>query len=292
MAVNGQWRLHGEFCFLKVLELPNVMLCAVSSVAIEQTIAALERSCWNIAFGDVVLLSDVDPRLTPGSPVRWEKIAPLQSKEAYSHFMIKRLGCHVTLPFVLVVQWDGYVLDHRKWNPAFLEYDYIGATWPQFDDAFSVGNGGFSLRSRRLLEHLSDDIFQAQHPEDVAICRTWRRKLEDKYSIRFADDRLASTFSAERSSNLHETFGFHGFFNLPDILPLKEIRHVVSRLPDSALLGMDGADFILRLGARGHHCFAWQLLARRLRKSGLGWRQGRLIHALARCSMRSAAGSA
>ena len=277
---------------MKALELPNVMLCAVSSVAIEQTIAALDRSCRNIAFGDVVLLSDADPCLTPGSPIRWERIAPLQSKEAYSHFMIKQLGCHVTLPFVLVVQWDGYVLDHRKWNPSFLDYDYIGATWPQFGDALSVGNGGFSLRSRRLLERLRDDIFQAQHPEDVAICRMWRRELEDKYGIRFADDRLASAFSAERSSSLHETFGFHGFFNLPDVLPLDEVKHVVSRLPDSALMGMDGADFILRLGARGHRRFAWQLLARRLRKSGWGWRQGRLIHALARCSMKGTARSA
>lgn len=277
---------------MKALDLPNVMLCAVSSVAIEQTVAALQRSCRNIAFGDVILLSDVDPHLPPGSPVRWEEIAPLQSKEAYSHFMLKQLGHHVTLPFVLVVQWDGYVLDHRRWNPVFLEYDYIGATWPQFDDAFSVGNGGFSLRSRRLLEHLADDVFQAQHPEDVAICRTWRRELEDKFSIRFADDRLASTFSAERSSNLHETFGFHGFFNLPDVLPMDEVKHVVSCLPDSALLGMDGADFILRLGARGHRSFAWQLLARRLRQSGWGRRQCQLIHALARCSVRGTPRSA
>jgi hypothetical protein len=173
-----------------------------------------------------------------------------------------------------------------------LDYDYIGATWPQFDDGLVVGNGGFSLRSRRLLHLLEDDIFEAHHPEDVAICRTWRKMLEEAHGIRFAPPELASTFSAERSGDLRETFGFHGFFNMPDILPLVEVKRMVAALPVGALQGIDGADFILRLAEGGHRGFAWRLLVQRLRTAGWGWRDNRLLHTLVRSSIRSLFGNA
>lgn len=271
---------------MKPIELENVMLCAVSSVAIDQTVAALEKSCRHIRFGDVVLLSDVDPALTSASPIRWQAIYPIKSKEAYSRFMIKELGQYVTRPFVLVVQWDGFVLDHCRWNPAFLDYDYIGAVWPQFKDGMTMGNGGFSLRSRRLLEVLSRDEFTPFHPEDVAICRNWRRQLEDQYSISFAPNALASTFSAERVADLRETFGFHGFYNMPDVLPIAEMHEVVASLPDRVLHGLDGADFIIRLAMRGHVGLAWRLMGRRLWSSPWNWRQVRLIYAVACCSVQ------
>jgi len=268
-----------------VLELPDIMLCAVSSVAIEQTVAALERSCRNIAFGDVALLSDIEPQLTPRSAIRWQPIAPLRSKEAYSHFMIKELNRHATRPFVLVVQWDGYVLDHRRWNPAFLDFDYIGAPWPQFDDGMTVGNGGFSLRSRRLLDIVASDGYPPLHPEDTAICRTWRSQLEQRHGICFADPALANAFSSERSGNPRESFGFHGLFNLPDTLPVEELKEMIAAMPASTLHGIDGADLILRLALRGHRAYAWKLLTRRLRSAPMTWKQARLFSALARNSL-------
>src|ERR1700687_3454326 len=42
------------------------------------------------------------------------------------------------------------------WREEFLGCDYIGAQWFWHDDAMRVGNGGFSLRSRKLLLALQD----------------------------------------------------------------------------------------------------------------------------------------
>ncbi|WP_321817168.1 MULTISPECIES: DUF5672 family protein [unclassified Paraburkholderia] len=44
--------------------------------------------------------------------------------------MLKALVQHIATPWVLVAQWDGYVLDASRWSERFFEYDYIGAHWP------------------------------------------------------------------------------------------------------------------------------------------------------------------
>src|SRR6185503_18873241 len=111
------------------------------------------------------------------------------------------------------VQWDGFVIDAGSWREQFLEFDYIGAPWLQFADGYDVGNGGFSLRSRRLLEACAGADFIPSHPEDVAICRTNRPMLEKMHGIRFADAQLAETFAFERTAP-RPSFGFHGAFNL------------------------------------------------------------------------------
>lgn len=247
-----------------VLHLPDVMLCAVSSVAVEQTVAALRKSCAGIRFGDVVLLSDVAVAFDQGEAIRWQAIPPLRSKEAYSQFMIRDLGRYVTRPFVLVTQWDGYVLNPGAWDPAFFDCDYIGAPWPQFDDGMTVGNGGFSLRSRRLVELLGTAGFTPAHPEDTMIGRIWRRTLEAEHGMRFADPPLAARFSTERSGDLATTFGFHGFYNLPDVMPFGDLQRMLAALEPRVLLGLDGEGFIQRLAEKGYRGFALRQFARRL----------------------------
>ena len=101
----------------------------------------------------------------------------------------------------------------------FLNYDYIGAPWPHHQD-FNVGNGGFSMRSAKLIhavQHffLPDDLNSA---EDVVICRYLRARLEDKIALKFASKSVAEKFSFEMAQVSHQTFGFHGLFNLPSIM--------------------------------------------------------------------------
>lgn len=244
------------------------MLCAVSSVATELTVQALEQSCKHIEFGDVALFSDLPPPVSEGSDVRWVQIDKLTSKEAYSAFLLKELVQYVSLPHVLVVQWDGYVVNPLHWRPDFLDYDYIGAVWPQFDDEMVVGNGGFSLRSRKLLNALQSDDFASTHPEDVAICRLFRRRLEVTCGVHFAPSSVASAFSCERSGILSDAFGFHGSFNLPEILSSQHLEDAVHLIPDFALVGRDGADLITRLSQRGSNSLAWSVLIRRFRQVG------------------------
>ena len=120
-------------------------------------------------------------------------IAPLQSRDAYSEFVLRSLLAHVDTAHVLLVQWDGYVVNPAAWRAEFLDYDYIGATWFWHDDSMRVGNGGFSLRSRKLLSALQDPRIVLTEAEDVTICRAFRPLLERDHDIRFASEALTDS---------------------------------------------------------------------------------------------------
>jgi hypothetical protein len=140
--------------------------------------------------------------------------------EEYSRFVIKELVNHVSTSHVLIAQWDGYVLNPDAWKDEWLDYDYIGAVW--HDGA--VGNGGFSLRSKRLLEALKDERFSAPFfPEDEKICRDWGPVLEKDYGIKIAPPEIAADFSIEGGRYTNQ-FGFHSFYTK---LPQSKYRPLV-----------------------------------------------------------------
>jgi hypothetical protein len=93
-----------------------------------------------------------------------------------------------------------------------------------------VGNGGFSLRSRRLLKALQDPTIQmAGVAEDETICRTFRPYLERRHGIRFAPPVLAEAFSFEVGYPMGHPFGFHGLFNFCRVMPPSELLALVPR---------------------------------------------------------------
>lgn len=195
------------------LALPDVTLCAAASVNVSATVEALVASIEKVEFAQALLFTDAE--IAEAHPeLRVVPIERLASASEYSDFLLCRLADYVTTSHCLVVQWDGFVLDADQWLPEFLSYDYIGAAWPQFDDGHDVGNGGFSLRSRKLLDACLDPRFQRGHPEDVAIARVNRSFLEAEHAIRFADRGVAERFSFERTARSGPTFGFHGIFNM------------------------------------------------------------------------------
>lgn len=122
----------------------------------------------------------------------------------------------------LIIQYDGFVLDGSRWNPSWLEYDYIGAPWPWHSE-FRVGNGGFSLRSRRLMNHLAENSAQypIRSPEDDSLCRYYRPRLELS-GFRWAPESVAREFSFERGAP-RPTFGFHGLFNFPHVMDYQRL---------------------------------------------------------------------
>ncbi|HUH95677.1 MAG TPA: DUF5672 family protein [Casimicrobiaceae bacterium] len=192
----------------------TVTLCAVDSVTPRLALRALEASLEGCDFGEAILFtSDVEVR---SESVRVFAIEALNSRSAYSAFVLKRLADLTRTPHVLLVQWDGYVINPLAWDARFLDYDYIGARWPWHRDGMTVGNGGFSLRSRRLLETTADQGFGIlpEETEDNMICRSNRRTLETKHGVRFAPEAAADAFSYERSVPARPTFGFHGLFNM------------------------------------------------------------------------------
>ena len=158
------------------------------------------------------------------------KIKAIKSVEDYSHFVIRELDKYVNTSHALIVQYDGFILNEKAWTDEFLKYDYLGAPWLVADWSVKnfdfpsrllgqsiVGNGGFSLRSKKLLS-LTAELAQAgqlarQNPEDVAICVYNRQLFEDR-GIKFAPVDLAQQFSFESRDHDHFTwdgqFGFHG----------------------------------------------------------------------------------
>jgi hypothetical protein len=198
-------------------QLTQVTLVAATSVARRATVQALQASMREAEFAEVLLLSDQPPQSAdPG--ITWRRIDRLGSSSAYSRFMLGELADHVSTSHALCVQWDGFVLNGRSWDPAFLDYDYIGAPWPQFDDDHNVGNGGFSLRSRRLLDACRQLPRHVTQAEDVVISRLERPRLEQQ-GIVFAPESVARRFAFERMAAGGNEFGFHGAFNLVDYLP-------------------------------------------------------------------------
>lgn len=193
----------------------HTTLCIVDCVNHELAERALRLCMAGCAFDQVKWLTD-RPLAVPG--VQTVVIPPIRSPAEYSRFVIKDLLRHIETEYALVAQWDGYVVNPQAWSPEFLLFDYIGARWNnplhRKADHHDVGNGGFSLRSRTLLQALQDAAIEPFHPEDAAICRRYRGYLEDRHGIVFAPDDVADRFSFEHIEQPTLPFGFHGVTNL------------------------------------------------------------------------------
>lgn len=219
--------------------LPQVTLVAVSSAALDATVKALRKSLAQVKFGAALLLSDRLPQSELGPDLAWRKISPIRSRSEYSRFMLYDLHRHIETDFALCVQWDGYILDARNWTEEFLQFDYIGAPWPHLPKEANVGNGGFSLRSKRLIEVCAKLPVLSHEAEDITICQEYRSHLEDTYSIRFAPEALAKRFSYERMPPNGNEFGFHGVFNLIKHVDRSEFRALLKSLEPNMLGTME-----------------------------------------------------
>jgi hypothetical protein len=241
--------------------LSDVTLVATTSVAIRATIDALNASMQQADFAKVLLLSDERPPPDTNEAIEWRSIGRLSSRADYSRFMLRDLAGHVTTSHALCVQWDGFVINGAAWDPHFLDYDYIGAVWPHFDDGQNVGNGGFSLRSRRLLEACKSLPIDESLAEDIVIGRLYRSDLE-KQGLGFAPELVARHFAYERTAPTGSEFGFHGAFNLVDILPGHQVLEIFRTLEPGMLARSERFEILRWALVRGRIRLALQLLSR------------------------------
>jgi tetratricopeptide (TPR) repeat protein len=217
-----------------MLELPAVTLCCVDTVNHALALRALERSVSEARFARSLLLTDaLPPGIAVPAHVEIVAIPPIASREAYSQFVLKSLLPHVATTHLLLIQWDGYVINASAWDPRFLGCDYLGAKWHWAPPGMRVGNGGFSLRSRRLLEALQDPRIAAAEAEDIAICRTHRQLLESEHAIRFGDEDAADRFAFEAAHPIGRPFGFHGLFNFCRVVPVAELAALAPAFSDA-----------------------------------------------------------
>lgn len=208
------------------LNLDNVTLVAMTSVKLPETIRALQLSTKNVNYSKVKLITHSKPENLPGY-IEYCHIPQINSIDQYSYDMIYNLGKYIDTDFALVVQYDGYVVNPHCWRPEFLNYDYIGAPFPLPRDNFSyrdingnifrVGNGGFSLRSKKLIDlpnvlKLEWKPFHGFYNEDGFIC-AMNRHIYESNGCQFAPIDIAKYFSHETDiPELTGTtpFGFHG----------------------------------------------------------------------------------
>jgi hypothetical protein len=176
------------------LFLPYVQLVCIDNLHIEKAKAAIDRCTSHIDFAEVTFIHD----------------APVRSKEDYSRFVMKELVDFINYPYVMICQYDGFVINPYLWQDRFLEYDYIGAPW--WYDFHNVGNGGLSIRSHELMQEIAKDEYEITHPEDDVIGRRYRSQLERKGFL-FAPEWLAKQFSFEPNPKYRDfknnTFGCH-----------------------------------------------------------------------------------
>jgi hypothetical protein len=209
-----------------MLILKNITLVSMSSVNIDSTINAILKSCEGIEFGDVKLITHEKPNDLPSS-IKFCEIDRINNINEYSYNIIYKLSDYIETDYALIIQSDGYVINPSSWKEEFLEYDYIGAPFDLPRDNFSlrditgnifrVGNGGFSLRSKKLIDlpnklNLEWKPFHGFYNEDGFICVNYRHEYI-KHGCKFADINIAKYFSHE--NELPETkdivpFAFHG----------------------------------------------------------------------------------
>lgn len=243
-----------------VIELNNISLVCVETRFFELALFVIKQSMQRFKFSEVILFSD-----KPFDVPKYIKnivIPPINSIEEYSEFMIKKLPDYICTEYILTIQWDGFIVNSSLWSDEFLKYDYIGAPWGH--RPVKVGNGGFSLRSKKLLDAAQTIVSSSYHPEDRIICETYKDYLEENFGINFAPENVASKFAFEDVYVVHETFGFHALYNIAYVLKDEDLLEYISLLPNSILKSKFSKRLIKRLYGNKLYKAAFIMIARRM----------------------------
>lgn len=176
---------------------------------------ALDISVSKFPVGRVLVFSDNVEKWS-GYPVIL--INKIETPEEYNKIVIEELPKYLETDFCIVMQYDGFILNEKEFSNYFYYYDYIGAIWPG-NNPYNVGNGGFSWRSKRLVDAVANVAHLRTHGqyEDMFIGRKIRGYIEHEYQLRFASSGIAQHFSMELVKSPFPTFGFHGIEYLPYI---------------------------------------------------------------------------
>jgi hypothetical protein len=219
-----------------LLKLPDVTLATVEIRNHELANLAVRECLAHADFGEVLVVTD-DPKQFPGLPClrveRWDTALD------WARCLWFKVPEAIRTSHMLFMQWDSWIIDPAMWTDRFLRYDYIGAPW--WHPEMNVGNGGFSLRSRRLIDYIAanaDWYPTAAIGEDDVLCRTYRPMLEQQ-GFRWPPDAIGFDWAFEcvRPSPQSRHFGFHAMFNWRSVMPedkLFERLDIAARCPHVA----------------------------------------------------------
>lgn len=176
----------------------------------EVGVRALRYSMKDIEFKRSILFSYQEPtNLVEGIEfIKTRKLTHAGS----CWFMLHEINKYIDTDFCLSVHDDGFVINPHLWTDEFHQYDYIGAPWNEFHQ-HRVGNGGFTLRSKKFMELCQSVPYNGEH-DDILTCITYHDYFVAN-GCRFAPLELAMKFSLESfipecKYDLNNCFGFHG----------------------------------------------------------------------------------
>ena len=230
-------------------DLLNVDLLSINCVDAQRSAVALNYCQKFFNFGKTILVTNQDIEVDNIELHLIDKLDWNQYNDEVLHLLD-----HTDNDYALVIQDDGHIVTPELWDEEFLKYDYIGSPWP-FEDSWiekqlesqrplireifpknRVGNGGFSLRSKKFLE-FSDSFEDCEgYGEDTFLCtRKYDKAVEA--GIKFAPFELAVKFSYENPLIEYGThwdqfetcfdptkhFGWHGtnFANTAQLMAVK-----------------------------------------------------------------------
>jgi len=213
-----------------MLRLPDVTLVCYEVVAHDLMALAMRDAMEKVQFANVIVWTS--KRLDLDDSVEQILVDGATNKIHSALVMWYSAYKKVKTTHMLNMEWDAGVYDVNSWRPEFMCYDYIGAPWP-WHSSHRVGNGGFSLRSQKLMAYLADHVewFPICHPDDDTICRKYSDALTG-VGFKFAPEAVADQFSFERCDP-HKTFGFHGLFNFPYVFDNSEFLRRAGLVPES-----------------------------------------------------------
>jgi hypothetical protein len=210
----------------------SVSLVIIDTDTYQLARRAVEKTIQIFPVDEILIFSDDASKW--GHPIiEVEKISSIAD---YQRILFDNLANYLQTDFALVIQYDGFAINPDSFSKFFYKFDFIGAPWPAGlipGQAAMVGNGGFSLRSKRLIEVLANyrSIINYDFAEDATVCRFLRPMLESE-GIVYAPVEVARHFSVEFEDVKNiEPFGFHG----PHILPLvyrDDYKFLIENLPN------------------------------------------------------------
>lgn len=197
------------------LQLPTVTCLIADCLNVNRAINVLEHCKKLCDFGLVKLLTSI--------PTDYEhaiKIPPLNSLIAYSIFMLTKANQYVDTQHCLVVQRDGFILNTSAWDERWISLDWISPIFVQYP---FVGSGGFSLRSKILMDNVAantpewdwsqkqaEEIQRKQnYYEDGVICLS-HRFSKFKFATLEQAARFAQGGHPDPKYYYPHPFGFHG----------------------------------------------------------------------------------
>ena len=217
-------------------KLNDVTLVSIDGVDPELSLKAILHCMQYFDFESVKLISFRKPLYFERyeHKIEFFEIQKLTYSE-FNKFKLNELLNYIDTDYCLIIETDGFIVNPEIWSSDFFKYDYVGAPWPMNDEEVyksvscntRVGNGGFRLRSKKILELCKglqfdipeqdqSDFDYENFAEDAIICRKNYDYLVSN-GVKFAPLDIALRFSVEAEVEEYDknqkTFGFHGKYH-------------------------------------------------------------------------------